>query len=194
MGRSLVCSFPFVSSIFPKIVGHFFHILASILFMSILSLSSFFHHLSLRAALHAKILILPFLLIHPLISSIHFSIHRDIIRWLCMGLVMLLLIHSLTHSLSLSAPLVLMEGDVASPLKILWMSSVRESWQPGALRLICLFTSNQCQEGGKTSRWRNKGEEEEKIGNDKGKQWEMESSSEYLIRVQLQICWLNHIN
>ncbi len=97
-----------------------------------------FPPLSGGAALHAKPLPSPSPLIQPLIRSIHYTIHRDMIRWLCMGLALLLpilaltLTHTHTHTHTHPAPLALMELDVAFPLKILWMSSVRESWQPGA--------------------------------------------------------------
>lgn len=40
--------------------------------------------------------------------------------------------HSWTHTLTHPAPFLLMEVDIVFPLKILWMSSIRESWQPGA--------------------------------------------------------------
>ena len=42
------------------------------------------------------------------------------------------LTHTHTHTHTQPAPLVLMEVDNAYPLKILWMSSIRESWQPAA--------------------------------------------------------------
>lgn len=40
--------------------------------------------------------------------------------------------HTWTHTHTHPGPLALMEVDIAFPLKILWMSSIRESWQPGA--------------------------------------------------------------
>lgn len=64
------------------------------------------------------------------------------------------------------------------------MSFVRENWQPGAPRLICLFSSNQCQNGGGTQKWRNEGVRGgwEEARSNESKQEGEEGSSKCLIR------------
>lgn len=104
-------------------------------------------------ALHARPLPLPPPLVQPLIRSFHYSIHRDIIRWLCMGCAALLqiLLHTYTHTLPFSA-----DGSRRC-ISFKKFRGCPVSERAGNLVLpwlICLFTSNQCQDVGKAQRWK----------------------------------------
>lgn len=141
-----------------------------------------FPPISEGAALHARPLPLAFSF-HPTSNQIHSLFHSQRYDKVIMHGPCAATTHSCGLSPSLThTPLALMEVDVAFPLKILWMSSVRESWQPGAPPLICLFTSNQCQRRGRTQRWRNEGEKED-ASREESREGREECVFERLIRV-----------